>query len=254
MSQAEENGLFRFDDPENNRIVIRVAVKERPPLETWALMVGDCVHACRTALDHAVWQLTGQTFDTHDTQTQFPVFDDRRKFRDFGERYIQRIKGRRERAIIKWLQPYRRPEPDHDLLNLLHQLDIADKHKVVGVHAVIPDHFDVSASTVGDTCVSNPIWTFDRACSFEDGAEAAWFTWDAMWSPAGAEVGMDVKSHLTVDVVFSQDVPAGLKGHTAIPVLYQLLGRATKILRALIPPDGDAEEMLRHQELPPPLT
>ncbi len=252
FTESKECGLRFKDNLEEKRIEVALRIDTPPPLQRWSLIVADCVHNARSALDHAVWQLTGQTFDVQDTRTQFPVFDDPRKFRDFGRGYIAKVTDQRARAIIRWVQPYRRKDPVGDILNLLNQLDISDKHKVLGVHAVVPERMELRAETVGDTHITDIAWTLDTQCTFEDDASAAWFTWESIWSPSGAEPKVDVYGHIAMDIVFSEGVPERLKGHVVIPSLYRLLGRTTAILKALIPPDDDAVEMLGQRALSSP--
>jgi len=106
----------------------RLYVRERPP-ETLALLAGDCVHNAKSALDHVAWQLAGA--NPEDTGTQFPIFADETKFAT-AKRQYQLIPAR-PLAVIKYLQPYRRPQPLDDLLWVIYALDNADKHKIMAV-------------------------------------------------------------------------------------------------------------------------
>jgi hypothetical protein len=105
----------------------RLLVRERPP-DDLALIAGDCVHNAKSALDHVAWQLAGA--DPKDTGTQFPIFADETKFATAKRQYGQI--PTRPLAVIKYLQPYRRPQPLDDLLWVIYALDNADKHKVMG--------------------------------------------------------------------------------------------------------------------------
>jgi hypothetical protein len=104
----------------------RLHVRERPPMSL-ALIAGDCVHNAKSALDHVAWQLAGA--DAEDTSTQFPIFADEGEFGKAGRQY-KRIPDR-PLALIKYLQPCRRPQPLGDLLWITFTLDNADKHKTL---------------------------------------------------------------------------------------------------------------------------
>lgn len=111
---------------------LHLVVRQAPPVEEWATIVGDVVHNLRTALDALVWTLA--TADgcepRRPTQVQFPIVanpDDwdaeaRRRLTDLPAKHVDRIKN---------LQPFNHPagEEHQNALALLHQLDIDDKHK-----------------------------------------------------------------------------------------------------------------------------
>jgi hypothetical protein len=97
--------------------------------EEWGLIVGDFAHNARSALDHIAWQLAGA--DPADTWTQFPLYAEETKF-GHASRVMKTI-PHRPLALVKWLQPYRRPEPLNDPLWWLHTLDAEDKHKTITV-------------------------------------------------------------------------------------------------------------------------
>lgn len=97
--------------------------------ECWALVIGDMAHNMRSALDHIAWELAGS--DPADTWTQFPIYAEETKFAQAG-RVVKTI-PKRPLALIKWLQPYRRPNPYDDRLWTIHALDAEDKHKTITI-------------------------------------------------------------------------------------------------------------------------
>lgn len=111
---------------------LHLVVRQAPPIEEWATIVGDVVHNLRSALDALVWTLA--TADGSEpnrpTQVQFPIVlnsDDwdseaKRRLGDLSAKHVDQIKS---------LQPFNHPvgEQECNALALLHRLDIDDKHK-----------------------------------------------------------------------------------------------------------------------------
>jgi hypothetical protein len=107
-----------------------------PQPVTWSLIMGDCIHNLRSALDHVVYELSGGV--NAPIGIEFPVIldmsymilpeSDRRSYR-------YKIRGIKEdviRTIIYLAQPWRRRErPQDDPLWRLQQLDINDKHRLL---------------------------------------------------------------------------------------------------------------------------
>ncbi len=125
-------------NPEHTRYVFRAQVIRPIPQTAWGLIIGDCVHNARSALDLLTWGVAEHFTPSNpgDTRTQFPVYLNGPSFRKDGVSRIERLPVRVQ-ALIKWLQPYRRAHKSADALAILHALDIADKHKVIAVTASI---------------------------------------------------------------------------------------------------------------------
>lgn len=111
----------------------RFQIREPPPLR-WGVMLGDCVHNLRSALDHLVCQLTlldGGTMEDC-AKTQFPIASKSREQFDAMADY--RIPGLspKHRAMVKRAQPYRAgDEAWKHPLAVLADLSNADKHRVL---------------------------------------------------------------------------------------------------------------------------
>lgn len=124
-----------------------------PDLTGWGLIIGDCVHNLRSALDHVVWQAAGIA-GRAPSGTEFPIFTDKVRFlwpetkKGGGLYKIRGIKDRSVRAFIEDTQPWkRRPQgPNDEHLAVLHALDINDKHRVLSPIAVIPRTLDLVGS------------------------------------------------------------------------------------------------------------
>jgi hypothetical protein len=118
---------------------LRAQVSKPPPIE-WGVVVGEIAHDLRSALDGIVWQLVILNGIDPSTlrrpQPQFPIFLIEEAER--GPCYIrhgrpmihERITDKQE-ALIERLQPYKRSNPNRNALWLLHELNNADKHRLV---------------------------------------------------------------------------------------------------------------------------
>jgi len=116
----------------------------------WGLLIGDCVHNARSALDHFMVQLYARVarIDPREvTSIQFPIYDTPDRFRSSSSvveaRKHQKISGYITR--LEELQPYNRLNPSiwliHDPLKMpppvgmylaeLSRLDNVDKHRIV---------------------------------------------------------------------------------------------------------------------------
>lgn len=114
---------------------------EPPPVGQWALMLGDCVHAYRSALDHLVWALAVDEQSRHwnepRRQTEFPVFVDAADYARKAQQKVSDISGN-ARTVIERLQPYNGtyvPNEGHPLW-VVHELDRLDKHRNLNVVAL----------------------------------------------------------------------------------------------------------------------
>jgi hypothetical protein len=129
--------------PDEDRWYVVYARVRRPIPEQMSLIFGDAVHNLRSALDHLAYQLaaigTGPT-----RQTKWPVFDDEAKFSATGTSYLD---GMREqhRTRVTDLQPFKDPDGLR-WLSLLHGLDIADKHHVLGRGVTAPTRADLTVT------------------------------------------------------------------------------------------------------------
>lgn len=94
-----------------------------------ALMVGDCVHNMRSALDYIAWELAGASIA--DTETMFPIYETDIGFRKNAPRRIKRLPPDAQ-TLIERLQPSNRRYGGHRLaLSAINKLDATDKHKLL---------------------------------------------------------------------------------------------------------------------------
>lgn len=124
--------------PEANIVAVYAQVAT-PPLR-WGVMVGNIVHNLRSALDQLVWQLVfanGETPRAGMRGNSFPIFPNEVDF-EAKTRYSLRGVHPTDRAKIKRLQPYERPnglEPEDNPLVGIDFLWNQDKHRAMEVLA-----------------------------------------------------------------------------------------------------------------------
>lgn len=158
----------------------------------WGLLVGDCVHNARSALDHLIFALAlrhvGRPLTDKEARgLSFPVFTDPVQFKGAAAKGNRAISLLREvdRARIKQLQPYEAknttlwgpvPHPGSPvpvLLRVLSDLDNTDKHRFIeplwhnvsnAIKPNLPAPFTVSHAVVTTEPLEDGtqvgIWTF----------------------------------------------------------------------------------------------
>lgn len=111
----------------------------------WSLLVGDCVHNLRAALDHLAWQLILLDGKTPTKDTQFIIREV--PFNKGGQpiepEFNPRITDPKIRARIEDVQPYRGvngelSDPRVNPLWVINRLDNIDKHRLLLVMACVP--------------------------------------------------------------------------------------------------------------------
>src|SRR5205823_3252080 len=115
-------------EPDADARCYSARLTDAPPIPgiEWALLVGDCVHNARSALDYLAWELAGA--DPRDRQTQFPVFLTADGYRKRGRMRVSKIASKTARALFEALQPYNASQPPvRSTLAVLNGLDVADK-------------------------------------------------------------------------------------------------------------------------------
>lgn len=199
--------------------VHRIDTKVKAERDVWGLIIGDYVHALRSALDHLIWQLVtvanGIT-PTEKTESSiaFPVITTHP--RDFWSRpMIQREDITLEQALmIEGFQPYRAigSEKANPLADL-HALWNADKHKVITPTKVTLSKANSPTVWTNDDIriIDGPEWDTDVALVGD--ADIGWATIEAI----GPEPKMEV-NRFSVDVTFGE----GGREIENLPVLHTL--------------------------------
>jgi hypothetical protein len=126
--------IHDFDVESNKKLLIAEPLEPVPP--QLALMVGDCLHNFRSALDNLVYELaiayTGidPLPERRARALEFPIFTDRAMKPRECRNKIGCIHPDAQ-AFIKELQPYEQGGEDasEHVLSILHNLSVKDKHR-----------------------------------------------------------------------------------------------------------------------------
>lgn len=93
-----------------------------------ALIAGDVIHNTRSALDHLAWQLVLANGQQPTRHTCFPIYKDVTSYKALDARKVNGM-AQIAKDIINIAEPYQGGK-GHDLW-ILHELDIADKHRAL---------------------------------------------------------------------------------------------------------------------------
>lgn len=188
----------------------------------WRVRVGEIVHDLRSALDHLAWQLVILNGETPDTKTEFPVFWDAAKYKSESPRKVRRM-SQAARAHIERLQPYNAAARFEDhVLYVVHQLNLADKHRLLNVVASAFQVERLGLSGIAGTAAMQGIAVGGRATPFEHGAEIVRVEYTEVDS---TNPQMSVELGLIFGVAFSRGGPG--KGQLVVPLLDSLAKRAS---------------------------
>jgi hypothetical protein len=212
---------------DGSRYGIKVKVRTPPPLDEFALIVGDCIRSLRASLDHMVYAIAvhecGRNPIPNEDKLQFPIVDSPEKFP--GQLYRLQAISANVGVIdaIRASQPYNRwHQRFPPLLGVLRDLDNTDKHKLVSVvfasvlggkfynfEGISPDCFEVGY----------------HSGSVEDGTEVAWLT------PKPAKLGIRFKHDCSVVIALRHAAgPDGRDFHEAYDVLSCLRNEVVNVV------------------------
>ena len=216
-------------DPQTSKKRIRVEVLEQPPAAI-RLLIGDCVHNLRSALDNLIYELlVARHGDPPPTKfveySEFPIFSQPMS----AKARKRRIGGIAPvvRTIIEGLQPYNRGQKfASDPLWVLHELSRIDKHRLPLVVLMVPAAFaffkgEPTGAPVG---ISKIEW---NPRPIEDDAIIAWYEPDPNYPHKEIEVDL---THI-FGIGFGQGSPAsGWEITMTLKRIYH------HIIRKVVPP------------------
>jgi hypothetical protein len=194
-----------------------------------AVIAGEIIHHLRSCFDYVVWALASKSglFDTE--RVNFPVCETPRKFASAVKNGILKGVPKVARPAIEDLQPYRASDPRNSSLQIVHDLDIADKHKLLVVVTHALDIGNMRVITKNDCTdptfgIELPPITTDRQgqltaeypWEIEDGIEVHWIP---LRGPANPQFEMESPAS-TVQIAFEQI--GTLRRPPVIPILMQL--------------------------------
>lgn len=123
VSEISDDGLT---------VVFKLSMKYPIPVEEWALIFGDLIHNCRSALDSLAWELTHMDGATPAAKAAKKIYWPMCRT---DKEWSAQLSGPlatipdRFRNDLRKLQPLSRPDPEMAVVLALHEFDIMDKHK-----------------------------------------------------------------------------------------------------------------------------
>lgn len=184
--------------------VERFQVHEAPPLR-FGVILGDCIHNLRCALDHTIWQVTSLDGGAPNRGTQFPIASGSES--QFEKMAKTRIGGLspEHRELVKRVQPYHLGQnaAAHPLA-VLADLSNTDKHRIVNpTYSFMQEE----ASDILDGLQGSgfsPIhsfWVITRGSRLEH--DAPWFR--AVWrSDQPRPTNVELTGDLKVGIAFGE--------------------------------------------------
>ena len=213
--RSEMDAFFSADEPPHYSVgsfdvdawewVERFHVRREPPLR-FGVLIGDCVHNLRSALDHLVWQVTILDGGSPNNATQFPIVGKSEEaFEKAADRQIPGLNAK-HRRFVKSLQPFSAgADADGHALAVLASLSNTDKHRVLNpTYSFVKgdaqqrvDRLVGSFRGPGESPVER-FWILSDGDRLKHGAP--WFR--MIWRK-DAEIPVDVKLGGTMDLGFA---------------------------------------------------
>lgn len=135
-SFTDERGyeVVKTAHPDEGVYEFRLRLHRDPPTTEWAMLIGDCVHNMRSALDHLFWALVlrqhpgGSPPNEH--AATLPIYRNPVTFRNKLAQ-IENFVGVEATKTIERLQPFHIDPLDDSALAFIHSRDIIDKHRLL---------------------------------------------------------------------------------------------------------------------------
>ena len=192
--------------------------------ETWSAIVGEIAYGLRSALDHAVYDLTWIETGGPLGQTGFPIFEDEERYDELTTRGdpalgsgVFRIRGVNQyaKAAIRSLQPFevRKTMPlEESALSLLAELSTVDRQRTIPLCRL-----RWTGSTIRSRRPVRDL-RFHWEPTLENDAVLA------SWAPMGPADGFDMEADLDFDVGFGVDepTPVRFRGRPVVEILERI--------------------------------
>lgn len=230
-ADGEAYAVVKEANHKTGKFVFRIRVKKEAPVAQWALIIGDCLHNARTALDHMFfWMVLRQHGNLlavkNPHKLGFPLFKTEAGFLS-KKTQIQQWIGDDALAVVERLQPFKSAKGwNYNLLRFLHDFDISDKHRLLLPAVQVLQSSQILVKTSGGKTVN---WTGSASLmGLEDNAVIAELTADA----PKLVVSVDVRP--SFDVIF-EGQPGPMK---VVPTLERCIkavgGVGNEVVRHLL--------------------
>lgn len=167
-------GITAKRNVDKSELSLHLLIKSPLPLQRLALIIGDCAHNLRSALDHMIYRAAirdaGIDPPPDHTKLMFPIVRSPAQFSDYKWRLGKMVNNAAFVALIKSLQPDQRPEVfGLKPLAILEDLDVTDKHRLLNV--VTAQLREPHYTIVGDLPKNSPGQIRFTIGALDDGAE-----------------------------------------------------------------------------------
>jgi hypothetical protein len=256
--KSDAYSLYSEYDPHTTEQILRLRIVKWPKLDAWSLLIGDVVHTLRSALDHIVWDLTirhrgtrpAYPLDNDWRGLEFPIFRDKPVYLYGGQRRptknrfprgggLYKIRGvdPRLHTLFESLQPFHDgPKRDRNLLQVLHELDLIDKHRNIPVLAstVIPEGINVvirPLPLLGQQALSFQIVKLYPPGPFKDGTPLARVRQSGKWRATTYWLPKNTEAELSFSVHLAKGRPT--MGLPVLPALAGMIARVEEVIEML---------------------
>jgi hypothetical protein len=107
-------------------------------------IVGDIIHNLRSALDHLACLIVENSGAAVTRTTQFPITESASRFAEVVQKQLGGV-GAPFLKFVENLQPFSSQAPSPNRLEVIHRLDIKDKHRNLLIASVLPHHIQFEA-------------------------------------------------------------------------------------------------------------
>ena len=217
-------------DGTEQRLIVRVEKPQR--VLTWPLLLSDCLHNFRGALDHLIYAMaihaSQESPPPLSDELQFPIAGDAARFQERG---LGAMKDDATiRAAVESVQPYGGEAGDGAALLLLAELNDTDKHRLLHVLDFLPEDLTTGIGNL-------PAGTYTITAPFEpleDGATAFLLT----ASVPSPKMKVDPNLRAGVAVRHTSDIPGNVvlrlqQGESATELLGLLNAIEQEVCRIL---------------------
>jgi hypothetical protein len=204
VNKLLEGGHYKImgeNQPERQRYAFKLL---GPPVpDRIAVLAGEVIHHLRCCFDHVVWALATENGPPNKRIT-FPVCSTAEKFARAVKNGTIKGVSKVHAPLIESIQPYRILDAENSILQAIHDLDIADKHRLL----VIVSHTLVMGPTL--TITKN-----DAPASSGFGIELpplGGYPWaiengiEVHWVPlrGGPNLGFEMATNSSIQISFGQ--------------------------------------------------
>ncbi len=113
-------------------VTFHAPAPQRFPIEEWSLLLGDAFHNYRSALDALAWEMAhldgGSPTDAMSRRIYFPIFVAEDDWHAAASSHLSTVPPD-ILARFESVQPFQVPPAEDGIAVLLHEMDVADKHR-----------------------------------------------------------------------------------------------------------------------------